>query len=139
MMSNTPQIITTLEITHVHRVLDGDTFEASFSARPTFLGEKRKFRLYGIDAPEARGRNRCAYERLLNVLATRFLSQCLLNGGHVTFDCYGTDSFGRFLGRVLVNDTDIAQVLLDNTLVTPYQANDISPLAWKALYMELIA
>lgn len=81
-------------------VVDGDTF---------WLG-REKFRLAGIDTPEA-SRPRCAAEAHLADKATLRL-QSLLNGGAVALERQGQDRYGRTLVDVRAGGQSVERVLV---------------------------
>lgn len=104
---------------HLHRtnwvgrvvsVYDGDTLTALCTNHAGRV--QVKVRLKGIDAPEI-GEPGAAAAR--QQLTTWTLNQV------VTLECHGHDRYGRLLARVLLDNRDLCQALLDAELVREWQ------------------
>jgi len=104
----------------VERVIDGDSlvgvlclgFDVSF---------KSSIRLYGVDTPESRTRNRD--EKVRGLLAKDFLKDSIENSKKIVIKTELKDSrgkFGRVLGTVWVDGVNINQALIDNHLAVAY-------------------
>ena len=104
----------------VERVIDGDSlvgvlclgFDVSF---------KSSIRLYGVDTPESRTRNRD--EKARGLLAKDFLKDSIENGKKIVIKTELKDSrgkFGRVLGIIWVDGVNINQALVDNYLAVNY-------------------
>lgn len=91
-------------------VVDGDTF---WQARV-------KYRLNGIDAPEAGDSAHCPAERMKAQAATQRLRQ-LLSGGNVTLLVIGNDQYGRRLVDVQAAGFDVGAVLVEEGFARPYR------------------
>jgi micrococcal nuclease len=98
----------------VLRVIDGDTVEVVYTMEfdfldfeVTFKSKPRRVRLKGIDTPE---RNEKGYNE-----ATSFTRKFCL-GKDVEIEVFGKDSFGRDLGHVFVNGTNVNDELLARDL-----------------------
>lgn len=90
-------------------VVDGDTVWLN--------GEK--IRLQGIDAPEV-SEPRCATERALGNQATTEIRN-ILNSGEFRLSRYGTDRYGRTLGKFWMKPGKTAgQMLIDKGLAKPW-------------------
>ncbi len=93
-------------------VVDGDTFWLN--------GEK--FRTFGYDTPEPDPRHGCggqAERRLANNATRRFIQ--LWNSGSVNIKRVGgQDRYGRSLAVVLVNGTNIGDILISERLARRY-------------------
>jgi endonuclease YncB( thermonuclease family) len=90
-------------------VVDGDTF---------WLNGER-IRILGLDAPEM-GRPRCTLGSPLAPVARDTLA-ALLGAGGLNLERQGNDVYGRTLARVVVNGTDVADVLIDDGLGRLYK------------------
>ena len=99
----------------VERVVDGDTvdvildlgFDISYSCR---------VRLYGIDTPESRTRDKD--EKARGKMAGAFLKNAIDNGNKVVIQTKLKDSrgkFGRVLGDVVVDGVNINQLMVENS------------------------
>ena len=104
----------------VTRVVDGDTIDALID-----LGFDVKYnsrvRLYGIDTPESRTRDKD--EKVRGKLASAFLKEAVDNGKTVVLRTKLSDSrgkFGRVLASVIVDEVDINQAMIENYLAVAY-------------------
>jgi len=104
----------------VDRVVDGDTidvildlgFDISYSSR---------VRLYGIDTPESRTRDKD--EKVRDKLASTFLKEATKNGSKVVIQTKLKDSrgkYGRVLGNVIVDGVNINQEMVKHFLAVAY-------------------
>jgi len=104
----------------VKRVVDGDTvdvildlgFDVSYSCR---------VRLYGIDTPESRTRNKD--EKARGKMAGAFLKEAIENGEKVVIQTKLKDSkgkYGRVLGEVVVDDININKLMIQCHLAVAY-------------------
>jgi len=101
------------------RVIDGDTIDAMVDLGFS-VWVKKRVRLYGIDAPETRTRNLeekargfQTKERLVELLEKSDSKFVLVS--------HGVGKYGRCLGTILINDTDINQLLIKEGLAGEYQ------------------
>ena len=104
----------------VTRVVDGDTIDALID-----LGFDVKYqsrvRLYGIDTPESRTRDKD--EKARGKMASAFLKDSIDNGKTVVLQTKLSDSrgkFGRVLASVVVDEVDINQAMIENHLAVAY-------------------
>jgi len=104
----------------VTRVVDGDTIDALID-----LGFDVKYqsrvRLYGIDTPESRTRDKD--EKVRGKMASAFLKEAVDNGDTVVLRTKLSDSrgkFGRVLASVVVDDVDINEAMIENHLAVAY-------------------
>ena len=81
----------------VTRVVDGDTIDVILDLGFSIL-HKCRVRLYGIDTPESRTRNKD--EKARGKLAAKFLKDSIKNGKTVVLQSKLKDSKGKY-GRVL--------------------------------------
>ena len=104
----------------VKRVVDGDTvdvvldlgFDVSYSCR---------VRLYGIDTPESRTRDKD--EKARGKMAGAFLEEAIEDGEKVVIQTKLKDSrgkYGRVLGDVVVDDININQLMVKCHLAVAY-------------------
>ena len=112
----------------VTRVVDGDTCDCIIDCGFSIL-HKCRVRLYGIDTPESRTRNKD--EKVRGKMAASFLKDAIENGEKVIIQTKLKDSrgkFGRVLGEIIVDDVNINQAMVDNYLAVAYfgqSKNDI--------------
>ena len=104
----------------VDRVVDGDTIDVILDLGFDILYRSR-VRLYGIDTPESRTRDKD--EKVRGKLASAFLQEAIDNGSKVIIETKLKDSkgkFGRVLGNVIVDGININQQMVDNYLAVAY-------------------
>ena len=93
----------------VIRVLDGDTVDVIFSF-PFGISVTKRIRMYGINAPETRTRNR--EEKLRGKASKKRLVELLGKERVCIIKYYGDGKFGRPLGELFVNGVNLNQVLV---------------------------
>ncbi|MDP9195228.1 MAG: thermonuclease family protein [Pseudomonadota bacterium] len=101
----------------VQKVIDGDTFDASF---PVFYGViiSAKIRILGIDTPEIRGK--CEKEKQLARKARDYV-RGLLKDRAVLVDVSPDKYSGRYDARVLTADgKDVGQQMIASGLARKY-------------------
>ena len=104
----------------VKRVVDGDTVDVILDLGFDIL-YKSRVRLYGIDTPESRTRNKD--EKARGKMAKAFLEDAINNGNTVVIQTKLKDSrgkFGRVLGDVVVDGVNINQSMVDNHHAVKY-------------------
>ena len=104
----------------VERVVDGDTIDVVLDLGFDIL-YKSRVRLYGIDTPESRTRNKD--EKARGKMAAAFLKDAINNGKQVVIQTKLKDSrgkFGRVLGDVVVDGININQSMIDNYHAAAY-------------------
>jgi len=104
----------------VERVVDGDTIDVVLDLGFDIL-YKSRVRLYGIDTPESRTRNKD--EKARGEMAAAFLENAINNGKQVVIQTKLKDSrgkFGRVLGDVVVDGININQSMIDNYHAVAY-------------------
>jgi micrococcal nuclease len=109
-------------------VVDGDTIDVILDLGFSIL-HKCRVRLYGIDTPESRTRNKD--EKIRGKLASKFLQDAIDNGKKVVLRSKLKDSkgkYGRVLGEIVVDDININVSMIENYLAVAYfgqSKNDI--------------
>ena len=102
----------------IDRVVDGDTVDVVIDCGFSIL-HKARVRMYGIDTPESRTRDKD--EKARGLMSKGFLVDALEKGDVIIKtkkDKKG--KFGRILGELHVGDTNINQSLIDNFLAVEY-------------------
>ena len=105
----------------VTRVVDGDTIDVDLDLGFDII-YKCRVRLYGIDTPESRTRNKD--EKVRGKLAAKFLQNAISNGENVILQTQLKDSkgkFGRVLASVVVDEININQQMVTNHLAVRYE------------------
>jgi len=104
----------------VTRVVDGDTIDVIIDLGFSIL-HKCRVRLYGIDTPESRTRDKD--EKVRGKLAGKYLKDTIDNGDTIVLQTKMKDSkgkFGRVLANVVVDDININQQMIINHLAVRY-------------------
>jgi len=112
----------------VKKVVDGDTVDVVLDLGFDIL-YKSRVRLYGIDTPESRTRNKD--EKARGKMASAFLKEAIEDGEKVVIQTKLKDSrgkFGRVLGDVVVDGVNINQLMVKCHLAVAYHGqskNDV--------------
>jgi len=104
----------------VKSVVDGDTVDVILNLGFDIF-YKSRVRLYGIDTPESRTRNKD--EKARGKMAAAYLEDAINNGNTVVIQTKLKDSrgkYGRVLGNVLVDDVNINEQMVDKHLAVKY-------------------
>lgn len=101
---------------YVDRVVDGDTIDCTISLGFGISVQKR-VRMAGIDAPETRTRD--LEEKARGIESKEWLVS-RIQGQTVTLDHQGTGKFGRELGVILYQGSDINQEMVRFDLAEVY-------------------
>ena len=104
----------------VERVVDGDTIDVILDLGFS-VSYKSRVRLYGIDTPESRTRNKD--EKARGKLASAFLSKAIEIADQVVIRTELKDSrgkFGRVLGTVVCDGEDVNQGMVDGGFAVKY-------------------
>tara|TARA_Y100000361_G_scaffold104242_1_gene93976 strand:+ start:5471 stop:5902 length:432 start_codon:yes stop_codon:yes gene_type:complete len=104
----------------VTRVVDGDTVDVTLDLGFNIL-HKCRVRLYGIDTPESRTRDKD--EKARGLLAKQFILDALEESEITIIQTKLKDSkgkFGRVLGDLMIDGISINGALCENNLAVPY-------------------
>ena len=104
----------------VDRGVDGDTIDVVLDLGFDIMFKSR-VRLYGIDTPESRTRNKD--EKIRGKMAGAFLKDAVDNGTKVVIETKLKDSrgkYGRGLGNVVVDGLNINEAMIENFLAVAY-------------------
>mgnify|MGYP005673443585 FL=1 len=104
----------------IDRVVDGDTVDATLDLGFSVL-YKSRVRLFGIDTPESRTRNKD--EKARGKLAAKFLSDAIEKADTVIIRTELRDSrgkFGRVLGTIVCDGVDINNAMVENFMAAKY-------------------
>lgn len=102
----------TYEIKEIIKFIDGDTVDVLIDLGFNLLIKKR-VRLYGINAPESRTRNK--EEKARGKAATKKLFElCQLNNKNscLILKCHGLGKYGRVLGEIFNDDESVNQMMV---------------------------
>ena len=108
----------------VVHIVDGDTIDVDIDLGFKTVLTKRRIRLYGIDTPESRTRNKEEKQRGL-ISKKYILLKCPI-GEYIILKSHGVGKYGRILGELFeYNNIDsshrsINQELCDEGYAVPY-------------------
>ena len=108
----------------VTRVVDGDTVDCILDLGFSIL-HKCRVRLFGIDTPESRTRDKD--EKVRGKLAAKFLKDAIDDGKKVILRTKLKDSkgkYGRVFGEVVVDDININVSMIENYLAVAYHGQN---------------
>ena len=108
----------------VTRVVDVDTVDIIIDCGFSIL-HKCRVRLYGIDTPESRTRDKD--EKVRGKLAAKFLQDAIDNGKKVVLRSKLKDSkgkYGRVLGEIIVDGININVAMIENYLAVAYHGQN---------------
>ena len=110
----------------VTKIVDGDTIDVILDMGFDIL-YKQRVRLFGIDTPESRTRDKV--EKKYGLLSKYFLKDALSNGKKITIKTYKGDEtgkFGRILGDVWIDGKSINQTMCDKGYAVAYYGQNKS-------------
>ena len=104
----------------VTRVVDGDTIDVVLDLGFSVL-HKCRVRLYGIDTPESRTRDKD--EKARGKLAAKYLEDSINTGTEIILRSKLKDSkgkYGRVLGEIIIDNININQSMIEKYLAVRY-------------------
>ena len=97
------------------RVVDGDTVDARIDLGFN-VWIKRRIRLYGINTPETRTRDKA--EKKLGLAAKKRLQDILVNNKRkFVLKSHGDGKYGRCLGEMFLTSDEVSEVSINKMLV----------------------
>ena len=118
----------------VQRVIDGDTIDVDIWLGFDVVLPKQRVRLYGIDTPESRTRNK--EEKVRGLLSKQYLKSICPKGRTIILESKEKGKFGRILGVIYQETEDISinQKMCDDGYAVPYGGGNKDEL--EALHMQ---
>ena len=110
-------------------IVDGDTIDVDISLGFDIWLRNQRIRLYGIDTPECRTRNK--QEKAHGLLAKAYVEKSLKLGEVYTLRTKEKGKFGRYLGEIKVGRTTINALLIKELLAVPYAGQSKKDIAVK--------
>ena len=110
-------------------IVDGDTVDVDIDLGFDVWLRDQRIRLYGIDTPECRTRNKA--EKAHGLLAKAYVEKALKLGKVYTLRTKEKGKFGRYLGEIKVGRTTINNLLIKELLAMPYQGQSKKDIAIK--------
>jgi len=100
------------------KVVDGDTVDVDIDLGFDVWLRNQRIRLYGIDTPECRTRNK--REKAHGLLAKKYVQKALVVGRTYALRTKEKGKFGRFLGEFKTGKGAITKLLIKERLAVPY-------------------
>jgi|TARA_R100001530_G_scaffold136211_1_gene115817 micrococcal nuclease len=88
----------------VTRIIDGDTIDVNIDLGFDVVLYKQRIRLYGIDTPESRTRDK--EEKVRGLLSKNYIKQHCPKGSTIKLISHEKGKFGRILGSLYVGDSE---------------------------------
>jgi micrococcal nuclease len=106
--------------TKIKRFVDGDTVDVDIDLGFGIVLVKQRIRLYGIDTPESRTRDK--EEKFYGKLAGQFLKDQCKKGSCITLRTHldKKGKFGRILGEIIVDGVNINQLMVEQHMAVEY-------------------
>ena len=104
----------------ITRVVDGDTVDIDIDLGFGVWLHKERVRIYGIDTPESRTRDKI--EKRFGLLAKEFVKQ-FVKGSSVILRTQKYDAkgkFGRILGDIVVDDKSLSETMIQEHHAVAY-------------------
>ena len=113
----------------IRYIVDGDTVDVDIDLGFDVWLRNQRIRLYGIDTPECRPRNKA--EKAHGLLAKDYVEKTLKLGEVYLLRTQEKGKFGRYLGEIKVGRTTINNLLIKELLAVPYQGQSKKDIAIK--------
>ena len=109
------------------KVVDGDTVDVDIDLGFDVWLRNQRIRLFGIDCPESRTRNK--QEKAHGLLAKAYVQKALVVGGTYALTTKEKGKFGRFLGEFKTGKGFITKLLIKERLAVPYTGQNKKKIA----------
>ena len=107
---------------------DGDTIKVNIPGVHPLLGANITVRVYGVDAPEIRTKNKCEKQKAIE--AKELVKSILVKAKHITLKEVQRGKYFRILAKVYADDVDISQQLIEHKLAYPYYGDTKRKVDW---------
>ena len=104
----------------IRRIVDGDTVDVDIDLGFDMILSKQRMRLYGIDTPESRTRDK--EEKFYGKLSAKFLKEQCKNSSEIFLKTYldKKGKFGRILGELIVEGVNINKMMIEKYMAVEY-------------------
>ena len=102
----------------ITKIIDGDTVDVDIDLGFDCWLRKQRIRLYGIDTPESRTRDK--QEKRYGLAAKRFVLDFIPVGSSAILKTKEKGKYGRYLGDMKVGGKWLCKALLDNHHAVKY-------------------
>jgi len=82
----------------VLRIIDGDTLDVDVDLGFSVALKKQRIRMYGMDTPESRTRDK--EEKVRGLLSKAYLAEACPVGSNIRLRSHGKGKYGRILGEI---------------------------------------
>lgn len=100
----------------ITKIVDGDTIKCDIDLGFSTILANQTIRLYGIDTPESRTRDK--EEKYYGKLSAAFLQDKCPKGSYITLRTHldKKGKFGRILGEIIVDNINLNQQMIEENL-----------------------
>ena len=104
----------------ITKIVDGDTIKCDIDLGFSMFLSNQTIRLYGVDTPESRTSDK--EEKYYGNISKQFLKDYCPKGSYITLRTHldKKGKFGRILGELIVNDTNLNKALIEENLAVEY-------------------
>ena len=104
----------------ITKIVDGDTIKCDIDLGFDIVMANQTIRLYGVDTPESRTSDK--EEKYYGNISKQFLKDYCPKGSYITLRTHldKKGKFGRILGELIVNDTNLNKALIEENLAVEY-------------------
>ena len=102
----------------VLRVVDGDTIDVDIDLGFDVWLKKQRIRFYGVNTPETRTRDK--EEKAKGLIAKEYVKKHCPEGSRIRLKSHDRGKFGRILGEIVVGDTTLNKMLVEDGHATEY-------------------
>ena len=114
------------------KIIDGDTIDVDLDLGFAVVLKKQRIRLYGINTPESRTRDK--EEKLYGLAAKARLRELLEQADTITvktaIDKKARGKYGRILGTIYIDDINVNQLLVDEGYAIVYDGGTKNKTKW---------
>jgi micrococcal nuclease len=114
---------------------DGDTITFNIKDVHPLFGKKISVRVFGIDTPEVKTKNKCEKEKART--AQRLVANLLKSAGQIDLENVQRDKYFRILADVTFDHKSLGEILLKNGLAYQYFGKTKASVNWCDLGREL--
>lgn len=100
------------------RNYDGDTVTFNIKDLHPLFGEKINVRLFGVDTPEIRTKDKCEKEK--GRVAKKLVNNLLKNAKRIDLENVKRDKYFRILADIKFDEKDLREILIKNGLAYAY-------------------
>lgn len=110
------------------RNYDADTITVSIPNVHKFFGEKISVRLFGVDAPEVRTKDKC--EKKLAREAKKYVASVLSKSKRIDLTDVKKDKYFRLLSDVIIDGQSLRSLLFKHNYAYPYYGKTKKKVNW---------